>query len=119
MSQVETHAMRKDLLSIYGIGPETADSILLYAFEKPIFVVDAYTKRVFSRHGFFEENRSYHDVQTFFMRHLPNDVGLFNEFHALIVRTGKYFCRRTPLCEKCPLNDHLNQLVNKTKVYIE
>ncbi|MCK4417934.1 MAG: endonuclease III domain-containing protein, partial [Candidatus Latescibacteria bacterium] len=83
---------------------ETADSILLYAFQKPIFVVDAYTRRIFSRHKFISEKASYSEIQQFFMTNLPQDVGLFNEFHALIVHLGKDFCQRKPRCEQCPLN---------------
>lgn len=100
--------LRKELLSIHGIGPETADSILLYALEKPIFVVDAYTRRIFSRHGFCKPDEDYHDLQRFFMERLPQDVSLFNEYHALIVHTGKNFCKKSrPLCQGCPLAPHL------------
>ncbi len=94
---------RKKLLCVNGIGPETADSILLYALEKPVFVVDAYTRRIFSRHGFFSENSSYDQMQNFFTRHLPKDTSLYNEFHAQIVYTGKTFCKTKPVCQGCPL----------------
>ncbi|MBI5789245.1 MAG: endonuclease III domain-containing protein [Candidatus Schekmanbacteria bacterium] len=94
---------REKLLKVHGVGPETADSILLYALEKPIFVVDAYTKRIFSRHGFLPQMADYHFVQDFFMEHLPQDVKLFNEYHAQIVYTGKNFCRSKQMCEGCPL----------------
>ncbi len=94
---------REKLLSVNGIGPETADSILLYAFQKPIFVVDAYTRRIFSRHGFFPQKYSYHQIQEFMMKYLPEDVRLFNEYHAQIVYVGKSFCKPKPTCSGCPL----------------
>ena len=97
---------RKKLLSIKGIGKETADSILLYAFGKPIFVVDAYTKRIFSRLGLISENSTYDETQNFFMDKLQNDTYLFNEYHALIVKLGKEFCtKRNPKCNQCPLKE--------------
>ncbi len=97
-------ALRGELLGIHGIGPETADSIVLYAAGQPSFVVDAYTRRVFSRHGWFEPDADYGRVQEFFSRGLPADARLFNEYHALIVRLGKEFCRpRAPRCAACPL----------------
>lgn len=95
---------RRQLLSVNGIGPETADSILLYALNKPVFVVDAYTKRIFSRHGLAKEDDSYDAVQKIFMQNLKKDVKLFNEYHALLVRLGKEFCLKgKPKCESCPL----------------
>lgn len=97
--------LRKKLLKVKGVGPETADSILLYAGEKPVFVVDAYTKRIFSRHNFFSSKADYHEIQAFFTDHLPRKVELFNEYHALIVQVGHFFCKRTPACEECPLQD--------------
>lgn len=97
--------LRCDLLALNGIGPETADDILLYACEKPIFVVDTYTKRILSRHGLADENISYHDLQKVFHTNLTMDVALFKEFHGLIVYTGKDFCRSIPRCESCPLQD--------------
>ncbi len=96
---------RELLLSIKGIGKETADSILLYALNKPVFVVDAYTKRLFSRLGFVSEDISYDKMQSLFHKNLPKDVVLFQEYHAGIVEHCKYFCRKKPLCEKCPLKD--------------
>jgi endonuclease-3 related protein len=101
----ETGELRQGLLSIKGIGPETADSILLYAAGRPIFVVDTYTHRILLRHGMTDEQASYDELQAFFMEHLPDDLKLFNEFHALIVRTGKEFCRKKPLCPGCPLKN--------------
>ena len=95
--------MREGLLSVKGVGPETADSIILYAAQRPIFVVDTYTHRILNRHGLADDHATYYDLQSLFMDHLPEDVTLFNEFHALIVRTGKEFCRRKPLCKDCPL----------------
>ncbi|MEW6595300.1 MAG: endonuclease III domain-containing protein [Thermodesulfobacteriota bacterium] len=100
----ETAALREELLAIKGIGPETADSILLYAAGKPTFVVDAYTHRILSRHNLAADESDYHELQALFLDHLPQDAALFNEYHALIVRTGKEFCRKgTPRCESCPL----------------
>ena len=99
-----TQTLRRGLLSVNGIGPETADSILLYAANRPVFVVDAYTHRILSRHGMSEEQATYQQLQEFFMDNLPDDSSLFNEFHALIVEAGKDFCRKKPLCEECPLS---------------
>ncbi len=98
-----TKKLRAELLSIWGIGPETADSILLYAANKPIFVVDAYTKRIFSRLGFISSQISYGELQQLCMAQLPKSAKLFNEYHALIVRHGKEICRSTPRCEQCVL----------------
>ena len=96
--------LRADLLGVNGVGPETADSILLYAFERPVFVVDAYTRRLFSRLGYgWMERASYDQVQGFFMEALPRDAGLYNEFHALIVIHSKDTCRKKPRCEGCCL----------------
>lgn len=98
--------LRKELLGIKGIGPETADSIILYAARKPIFVVDAYTKRIFARLGLIDSSMNYNKVQNFFEKNLPKDVKLFAEYHALIVKLGKDFCKnKNPLCGKCPLGD--------------
>ncbi len=96
--------LREEILNVKGIGPETADSILLYAGGFPVFVVDAYTKRIFSRHKFFSEKAGYHEVQKIFTDNLKKDARLFNEYHALIVRLGKDFCKKTnPRCDICPL----------------
>jgi endonuclease III related protein len=95
---------RQKLLSVKGIGEETADSILLYACAQPVFVVDTYTHRVFSRHNLLEEECSYGDIQERFMDHLPADAALFNEYHALIVRVAKEYCKKNnPCCAACPL----------------
>jgi len=103
-------ALREELLAVNGIGPETADSILLYALKKPVFVVDAYTRRVLSRHGLVGEDADYGRLQAVFTDHLPARAPLFNEFHALIVRLGKDYCKKSrPLCRGCPLE-------NETKV---
>ena len=104
MKKIPLEQLRKELLDIYRIGPETADSILLYALEKPIFVIDAYTKRIFSQHGFMKIDDSYDAYQKFFMDNLPQNVQLYNEFHALIVHTGYLYCKPKPLCEECPLS---------------
>ena len=103
--------LRIKLLSVNGIGPETADSILLYAFERPIFVVDAYTKRILARHNLVGRDADYQEIQSIFMDNLDQDAKMFNEYHALIVRLGKELCRSKPLCEICPLND-LNYSIN-------
>jgi len=95
-----------DVLSMPAvcIGPETADSILLYAAEKPIFVIDAYTKRILSRHGVLPYEKSYDDFHQLFMKRLPANASLYNQYHALFVNIGKDFCRKRPLCASCPLN---------------
>lgn len=99
-----TASLREELLAIKGIGPETADSILLYAGNKPTFVVDAYTHRILNRHGLVADESDYHELQALFLDHLEPDVTLFNEYHALIVRTAKEFCRKSnPACNACPL----------------
>ncbi|MDP3764918.1 MAG: endonuclease III domain-containing protein [Nanoarchaeota archaeon] len=98
--------LREELLSINGIGPETADSIILYAAKKPVFVVDAYTKRIMNRIGYKE--KTYEELQKLFMQNLPNSEKLFNECHALLVELGKKICKKEPLCEKCPVNGCCN-----------
>jgi endonuclease-3 related protein len=101
---VGTCQLRRELLGVHGIGEETADSILLYAAGRPVFVVDAYTRRIFGRAGLVPARGSYTDYQSLFMENLPADVGLFNEYHALLVCLGKNVCRRRPLCQQCCLN---------------
>jgi endonuclease-3 related protein len=104
MFRAPTQTLRDQLLAIHGIGPETADSILLYAAKHPVFVVDAYTRRILERHGHPQARLGYEDVRQLFERNLAPDVALYNEFHALIVHTGKHFCRsRDPRCGECPL----------------
>ena len=95
--------VRQELLGLSGIGPETADAILLYAGGCPTFVVDAYTRRLFTRLGLLAGDESYEQIRALFMTALPADADLFNEFHALIVETCKTFCRKTPICPPCPL----------------
>ena len=102
--RAEGEGLRKALLEVNGIGPETADSILLYAARKPFFVIDAYTRRIFSRHGLIDANAPYDQLQRFFMSGLPRRVKLYNEYHALIVRAGKELCKKRPLCGQCPLS---------------
>ncbi len=102
-ASVTTQALRDYLLDIDGIGPETADSILLYALERPVFVVDAYTKRFLKNHRLFVGSVDYHEVQRFFVDNLPEDTHVFNEFHALIVYLCQQFCRKRPECTACPL----------------
>ncbi|MEA3362204.1 MAG: endonuclease III domain-containing protein [Thermodesulfobacteriota bacterium] len=99
----ELNLVRNELLSQKGIGPETADSILLYAGQRPSFVVDAYTCRLFRRLGVLSGKENYTDVRDLFMSHLPQDIQLYNEYHALIVIHCKEFCRKKPLCNNCPV----------------
>ena len=101
----DLQALRGELLSVKGIGPETADSILLYAGNMPTFVVDAYTHRIFSRHELIPEESTYDEMKSFFEENLPEDVQLFNEYHALLVNIGKMFCKTKKACEPCPLKD--------------
>ena len=101
----ETEDLRKQLLAVYGVGPETADSILLYAANKPVFVVDAYTRRILTRLGLAPQKDTYDEYQRLFMQALPHDTRLFNEYHALLVRLGKTVCRKQPLCQECCLFD--------------
>lgn len=95
--------LRDELLGVNGIGRETADSIILYAAKKPIFVIDAYTRRILSRHGLADEKADYDEIRMIFETNLPHDTQLFNEYHALIVYVGHHFCKREPLCGQCPL----------------
>jgi endonuclease-3 related protein len=95
--------LREQLLSIHGIGEETADSIILYGANKPVFVIDAYTRRIISRVGLAPESNSYTAYQCLFMDNLPADVGMFNEYHALLVNLAKNVCRTRPLCQQCCL----------------
>jgi endonuclease-3 related protein len=108
MFDAEPYVLRRDLLGVHGIGPETADSILLYAGGKPFFVVDAYTRRIFSRHGFVGPDADYDEMRRLFTDNLSRRVRLYKEFHALIVRVGKEYCKKnTPLCRECPLKRFL------------
>jgi endonuclease-3 related protein len=103
MAGADQEQLRPALLTVKGIGPETADSILLYALHKPTFVVDAYTFRILSRHGLIPETCAYEELRQLFMSHLPVEVPLYQEFHALLVRLGKEWCRPKPWCDACPL----------------
>jgi len=104
LMEEDTETLRRALLSVKGIGQETADSILLYAAGRPVFVVDAYTYRILVRHDLIPEDCGYEDIQELFMDNLEPDAGLFNEFHALLVCAGKDFCKKTtPKCADCPL----------------
>jgi len=103
MFTLDTRLLREELLKVHGIGEETADSILLYAGRKPVFVIDAYTRRLCERLGLKPQGDKYSDYQKLFMDNLPHDVQMFNEFHALIVNHGKLFCKKVPQCEGCCL----------------
>jgi endonuclease-3 related protein len=99
-----THMVRDELLGCSGVGPETADSILLYALDRPVFVVDAYTRRILYRYGLLQGDEGYSEVQSWFHRGLDPDKGMYNEFHALLVRLAKEHCRAGALCHGCPLS---------------
>ncbi len=104
--RLDMATLRAQLLAVYGVGPETADSIILYAAQQPIFVVDAYTRRVFARLGVARDDAAYDEWQRLFMENLPHRERLFNEYHALIVALGKNICqKRAPRCAECPLGD--------------
>ncbi|MEI8371715.1 MAG: endonuclease III domain-containing protein [Planctomycetota bacterium] len=110
MFRTPLSTLRQELLSIHGVGPETADSILLYAGSLPTFVVDAYTYRIFSRHGWIDLESDYYQIQEYVHDHLPADAPMFNEFHALLVNLGKHHCKKSkPLCKTCPLRELLPQ----------
>lgn len=103
LEKMDTQILRNELLSVKGIGPETADSILLYALGRKIFVVDAYTKRVFTRLGLVDENWNYDEIQQFFHKKIPSEIEYYNEYHALIVVHGKDVCKNRPSCAECCL----------------
>lgn len=110
MFETPTIVLREKLLGVFGIGPETADSILLYAGGHAVFVVDTYTKRILLRHGWASEKAKYEEIRWLFERQFPGDVRRFNEFHALIVTTGKKWClKQKPQCDKCPLGRYLEE----------
>jgi endonuclease III related protein len=96
-------ALRREVLAVPGLGPETADAILLYAAERPVFVADAYTRRVLARHRLLRRDAGYEQTRAFLEAHLPSDPALFNEFHALLVAVAKTHCRTIPRCATCPL----------------
>ena len=103
----DTHSLRQNLLAVKGIGPETADDILLYAFDRPVFVIDAYTRRLFQRLGYIDDNPAYEELRMWFeekLRRVAGKVQVFNEYHALIVHHAKYFCKSKPECSSCCLN---------------
>ena len=95
--------LQEKLLTVKGLGPETVDSILLYAGQKPFFVIDAYTRRIFSRHQWLDARKSYESLQAYFMSQQPRHTQTFNEYHALIVKTAKVYCKKRADCDKCPL----------------
>lgn len=99
--------LREELLAVHGIGPETADSILLYAAALPTFVIDTYTHRVLARHGWIGFDADYYELQDHFESKLPRDVALYNEYHAVLVRLGHVYCRKRPRCDGCPLAEFL------------
>jgi len=103
----ELWALRKKLLDVRGIGGETADSILLYGGGKPVFVIDAYTRRVLERHDLITPDWNYQKIQALFMDRLPHDAPRYNQYHALLVQLGKQFCKKKPLCSGCPLENGL------------
>jgi len=103
LKQKTMPVLRAKLLAVKGVGPETADSILLYALGKTSFVIDAYTKRIFSRHGLARDHETYERWREIFTRTLPENRGFYNDFHAQIVRTGKDYCRKVPHCIECPM----------------
>jgi len=105
MKREEPETLRRKLLSVDGIGPETADAIVLYAAGLPAFVVDAYTRRVFGRLGVLDGDEDYDAVRRFFMERLPADAALFNDYHAQVVRLAKDVCRPRPRCDACPIED--------------
>lgn len=107
MKRVDMHSMRAELLAVNGIGPETADSILLYALEQPALVVDTYTQRIFARHGWIDYSTDYHQLQEHLASELPLEAPLYNELHALLVHVGHHYCRRQAKCEECPLAEML------------
>ena len=113
LESVDTNRLRAELLAIKGIGRETADSILLYAFDRPVFVIDAYTARVVFRHELLSPEADYEQLREFFESSLPNDTQLFNEYHALLVRVGKEFCRPKAKCPGCPLEKLPHTLDNE------
>jgi endonuclease-3 related protein len=110
MKKENPEDLREKLLSIKGIGRESADSILLYALDMPVFVVDAYTYRIMLRHGLIYEDITYDELKDLFEKNLPHDVKIFNEYHALLVKVGKEFCKKSvPKCNGCPLEEFLEK----------
>jgi endonuclease-3 related protein len=117
MDRQKTEILRRELLQITGIGNETADAILLYALSRPVFVVDAYTRRIFSRHNIFHYHMRYDEIRSFFEKHLPHNVHLYNEYHALLVKLGKEYCKKTkPLCDVCPMRNIRARISGKQSI---
>ncbi len=110
MADEETGVLRKELLDLRGFGPETVDSILLYACRKPVFVIDAYTRRIGSRQGWFLDTISYHEMQDYFTAYLPKDTELYNDLHAQIVALGSTICTTRPDCLSCPVREIQNEI---------
>lgn len=106
LAKYPTNELRDKLLAVHGIGPETADDILLYAFDRPVFVIDAYTRRIFGRLGLVAGDEHYEELRQLFEQGLRNDVPMYNEYHALIVVHGKGICKTRPLCDQCCLSKH-------------
>ncbi len=115
MFELSLDDLRKELLTVHGIGPETCDSILLYSGNKLVFVVDAYTLRLCERYPIIKSEK-YEEVKEFFENNLTKDVNLFKEFHALIVELGKNYCKIKPLCEKCPLNKECEYAISNNNL---
>jgi len=105
LSKLGTDELRQQLLSVNGVGPETADDIVLYAFERPVFVIDAYTRRIFYRLGKIGGDENYEELRSLFEKKMAKDVQVYNEYHALIVKQGKDICRSRPDCDRCCLED--------------
>lgn len=103
LNSLSTEQLRSRILRVYGVGSETADDIVLYAFNRPVFVIDTYTRRIFSRLGLIQGDEDYDDLRLIFETELGSDVPLFNEYHALIVNHAKSYCRKKPHCGSCPL----------------
>ncbi len=114
LDKQDTTALRESLLTVKGIGPETADAILLYAFKRPVFVVDTYTRRVLSRLGWLPGRASYEELRAVFELTLPADSDLFGQYHALFVEHAKRNCRTRPLCKDCLLNEQCEMALRKT-----
>lgn len=104
MAMENIQILRKNLLSLWGFGEETVDSIILYSCNLPIFVIDSYTKRIFSRLGLVNSEITYSDLQDFFMSNIPSNIDLYNDYHAQIVHLGNICCKKAPLCDECPLH---------------
>jgi len=118
MFQEPLTKLREELLDVWGVGPETADSILLYAGDKLIFVVDAYTKRIFNRLGMVNEDISYQDMQDFMEHNIPHDLYIYNEYHALLVGLGATYCKKSkPRCGECPLSNFCKYLTHLQEKY--